>query len=235
MAINIWISAGVLHWSLEGSFNLSITLWIKYCLTVEETWLTPGHKICKSQDSDLDLDISEEAPGRLCSAHSCATEVKQASLGCVLAWSWGLWEESCALVCFTCCHRISRTLLGPPSLLAHQGLALELGSWIIFSLQVRMLPLGIHDLARAGQKPLCWERNGLHQMLQAEDRFCYRLAISRLAKWRKSYWKHRKNPEILNQTICKKRKQNQSSHLRALANVVLELKKIHIIYSVGIH
>lgn len=97
MAINIWISAGVLHWSLEGSFNLSITLWIKYCLTVEETWLTPGHKICKSQDSDLDLDISEEAPGRLCSSSwASVTEVKQASWVCPGMVLGALRGELCA-------------------------------------------------------------------------------------------------------------------------------------------
>ena len=127
-------------------------------------------------------------------------------------------EETCVLVCFNCCHRISRTLPLPPSLLAHQSLALELGSWIIFSLQVRMLPLRIHDLARAGQKPLCWERNGLHQMQKI------------ILKTSREPWDFKS--DCLQKKKTKPELSPQGSGKR---NVVLELKKIHIIYSVGIH
>lgn len=225
MAINIWISAGVLHWSLEGSFNLLITLWIKYCLTVEETWLTPRHKICKSQDSDLDLDISEEAPGRLCSAHSCATEVKQASGVCPGMVLGALRGELCACLFYLLLQNLQNiagaTLSAGPS-----GPCSWAGK--------------LNYLQSAGEDAATWNSwpcSGWSEasVLREKTSFikCYRLRIDlviasyfQTGKMKKIILKTSKEPWDLNQTICKK-KTKPEFYLRALQMLFWNLKNTH--------
>lgn len=99
-------------------------------MIVEESLLVPGHVIHKSQDSDLDLDLSEEASGRLCPAHSCVdwgeAGFSRVCPGVVLGALTGRLVSLCVMTIVTEspeCHR------GHPSPRAHQSFALELGAW----------------------------------------------------------------------------------------------------------
>ena len=56
-------------WLLGGSFNPSGTCEL---ILLDSCGALTGPRSHKSQDSNLNLDLSEEDSGRLCAAHSCA-------------------------------------------------------------------------------------------------------------------------------------------------------------------
>lgn len=197
-----------------------------------------------AQDSDLNLDLSEGATGRLCAAHSCAVwwnRLLQAVSwqSAPLARSGGAGRETCVLVCYDCCYWVSDLHRSHPSLQAPQRPGPCTRSWEV--VWGRVLGLAAYEPAQFIRNPWAEREMGLITILQVKDIFCYWVAISLLAKWIKSFLKPQENPEISNQTICKtnkKQQKNWSAHPRVLANRMkcsLELKIIHIIYSLGIH
>lgn len=115
-------------------------------------------------------------------------------------------EGTCVLVCHNCGSWVSRSSASFTGALEALPSVPELGSCIMLSVQERGLGLGLYDLAYASSETSVWREDGASGLVyRLRIHFVIGLLFLYQQHEEHHFLTHPENPEISNQTVCKRK------------------------------